>query len=137
MAKTFTQKEQDILSNNPYTLNVTETTLQFTLEFKNTYWDMYSQGLGPSQILKECGYDPKMLGTARITGLSQHLREEHKKYGCFHEARPINAAKHPSKAEYEKMSQKKAMKEMQTEIVYLRQEIDFLKKLIRLEQEEK
>lgn len=137
MAKTFTQKEQDILRKNPYTLNVTETTLQFTLEFKNTYWDMYTQGLGPSQILIECGYDPKMLGSARITGLSQHLREEHKRYGCFHEARPINAAKHPSKAEYEKMSQKKAMKEMQTEIVYLRQEIDFLKKLIRLEQEEK
>lgn len=137
MAKKFTQEEQHILKGNPYTLNVTETTLQFTLDFKNTYWDMYNQGLGPSQILRECGYDPKMLGKARIIGLSQHLREEFKKYGCFHEARPINAAKHPSKSEYEKMSQKKAMKEMQTEIIYLRQEIDFLKKLIRLEQEEK
>ena len=137
MAKKFTQEEQDILKTNPYTLSVTKTTLQFTLEFKETFWRMYKQGIRPGQILRECGYDPKMLGTARITGISQHLREEHKRYGCFHEARPINAARHPSKAEYEKMSQKKAMKEMQTEIVYLRQEIDFLKKLIRLEQEEK
>lgn len=137
MAKQFTKDEMAILMKNPYTLSVTEKSIKHTLEFKELYWAKYTQGFRPSQIFRECGYDIAILSERRINGFTQHIKKEYAKYGYFREPRPHGAAKPPRSTDYEKMRQKTAMKEMQTELTYLRQEVDFLKKLIRLERKEK
>jgi len=135
MAKHFTQEEIEILRANQYTLSVSEKTIKHTLNFKEVYWQMYNQGIGPTIIFRKCGYDTKMLGKSRIIGFSQHIKQEYDKYGYFRESKAHNTSRPPRDTNYEKMKEKQAMKAMQTELTYLRQEVDFLKKLIKLERE--
>lgn len=134
MSKSFTEEERKVLSQNPYTLSVSEKSIKHTLEFKEFYWKLYNEGQRPGRIFAAAGYDVKMLGERRINGFTQHIKKEYAKYGYFREPVPHNGTKDPGKIDYEKMRQKTAMKAMQTELTYLRQEVDLLKKLIRLEQ---
>ena len=134
MTKTFTEEERNILNQNPYTLSVSEKTIRHTLAFKEFYWKLYNEGQRPSRIFAAAGYDVNILGERRINGFTQTIKKEHAKYGYFRESVPHNGKKDPGRIDYEKMREKTAIKAMQTELTYLRQEVDFLKKLIRLEQ---
>ena len=137
MSKLFSEEERKILNQNPYTLSVSEKTIKHTLKFKEFYWKLYNEGQRPGHIFAAAGYDVKMLGERRINGFTQKLKREYAKYGYFREPVPHNGTREPGKVDYEKMRQKAAMKAMQTELTYLRQEVDLLKKLIILEQSEK
>lgn len=134
MSKSFTEEEQRILNENPYTLSVSEKSIKHTLEFKEFFWKMYNEGQRPGRIFTAAGYDVKMLSERRINGFTQHIKKEYAKYGYFREPVPHKGIKNPGSVDYEKMRQKTAMKAMQTELTYIRQEVDLLKKLIRLEQ---
>ena len=134
MTKTFTEEERNILNQNPYTLSVSEKTIKHTLEFKEMFWKLYNEGQRPRRIFSEAGYDDMMLGERRINGFTQKIKKEYEKYGYFREPTPHNGSRDPRNIDYEKMRQKTAMKAMQTELTYLRQEVDLLKKLIKLEQ---
>lgn len=127
--KKFTQEEVQILKANKYTYTVTERTIKFTMEFKKIMYDKIQQGIFPSKILEECGYDIKILGPNRPSAIARHIIEEYKVDGTFHsgrkksslEAEILNGSIAPSKA----------LIKMQNEIMYLQQEVEFLKKILR------
>ncbi len=130
--KEFTLEEIRILESNKYTLYATETKLIHTKKFKEIFWEMYNQGNPPRKILKELGYDIEILGKKRSSMYPSRLKEELQRRGSFKEDKYHNKLKPPTDTNYEQMKDKKAFKEMQTELKYLRQELDFLKKIIEL-----
>ena len=54
------------LTSNPYVLDANESRILYTPEFKKRFMDEYHAGKGPTQIFRESGFDPKMLGGKRI-----------------------------------------------------------------------
>lgn len=123
--KPFTDEEMDVLRQNPFTFKVTRNTLSFTKEFKELFVAEYNDGNIPRQILIDHGYDPEMLGDRRIWGISQHIRKQYKKCGKVHEgtscAKPTGQAK--------PLSVKDELKQLRHEVDYMKQEIEFLKKI--------
>ena len=61
--KQFTDEEQQILLQNPFTKSVSASNLYTTKEFKEAFLKLYLNGdKSPTQIVTELGYDSKILG---------------------------------------------------------------------------
>ena len=103
----------------------------------DTFWKMYNQGIPPRRILEELGYDIEILGKKRSSNYSSRLKEELQRRGNFKEDSYHDKIKPPKDTNYEQMKDKKAIKEMHAELKYLRQELDFLKKIIELDNTKK
>ena len=122
---TFTSEQIAELSANPYTYNVTPKFLLFTKEFKELFWSEYCEGKPPRMILRECGYDTELLGTDRISGIQQSLKREYHKWNTFHDGKCPPKAAAPTKSGSDETV---TIKQLQHEVEYLKQEIEFLKK---------
>ena len=125
--KPFTAEEIIILRQNPFTYKVTNSTLSFTKEFKELFITEYNAGVVPRQILANHGYDPEILGDRRIWGISQHLRAQYEESGGSFSGCSTGSrrAKNPDKL----LSEKDELKRLRLEVDYLKQEIEFLKKI--------
>ena len=123
--KPFSDEEMAILHQNPFTYKVTRNTLLFTREFKELFLAEYNAGSIPRQILIDHGYDPEMLGDRRVWGISQYIRQQYGKYGEVHEGTTI--AKPPVSTK--PLSDKEELKQLRHEVDYMKQEIEFLKKI--------
>lgn len=57
--KQFTDEEQQILLQNPFTKSVTPSNLYTTKEFKEEFLKLYlNENKSPTQVVVELGYDP-------------------------------------------------------------------------------
>ena len=65
-AQAFTDEEVKILRENKYTSFVSNSSIRFTLEFKEMFMERKQQGITARRIFKEAGYDVDILGTNRI-----------------------------------------------------------------------
>ena len=130
--KLFTEEQQQLLRQNPYIYSVTETRITLTKEFKELFMIAYKVGESPRKILEYHGFDISLIGERRIWSISQHIRTEYKQYGEFHEGygprgeasnhdAPTDAAKPVSEAD--------EIKQLRHEVDYLKQEMEFLKKI--------
>ena len=128
----FTEEQQLLLRQNPYIYSVTETRITLTKEFKELFMTAYKAGESPRTILEDRGFDISIIGERRIWSISQHIRTEYKKYGEFHEGygprgeaaspdAPTDAAK--------PLSETDEIKQLRHEVDYLKQEMEFLKKI--------
>ena len=135
VAKKFTQKEITLLKKNPYTLNVSESTLRFTKEFKEEFWRRYQAGERTKDIISALGYNLDILGDARVVGIYQHIKKEAYSEVGFHDSyqRPDPKTK---KADFSSLSSEQALTRMQHELLYMRQELDFIKKIIKTDNSE-
>ena len=137
----FTAEERRLLSRNPYTDQVSENRLVFTKEFKQEFWARYTAGAGPTRIVKDLGYDPKILGEKRIEGIAAALKKQYMRWGEFKNFDEAHAKTRGNRPEYPKMndpaSNAKTIKQMQNELWYLRQEVEFIKKILQTETERK
>ena len=124
-SRSFTAEEIRQLKANPYTNWVTPGMLSFTKEFKAEFWKRYQAGQRPRDIVQDLGYDPEMLGDRRIWGISHHIRKQYEKYGEVREG--VTYAKPPSSEK--PMSEKDELKQLRHEVDYMKQEIEFLKKI--------
>lgn len=123
----YTRKQQKELEKNPYTYKVTENRLFFTKEFKKVFWIKYNAGMSPRAILKELGYDLSYFTQGQIDNIVQHLRKksiagEEFSEGYAKEKRPNIKLPLPD-------TSPETIQQMQNEITYLKQEIEFLKKV--------
>ena len=126
----FTEEQINILRQNPYVFSVTGTRLTLTREFKELYMTAYQAGELPRSILENHGFDIGILGERRIWSISQHIREEYKKYGEFHEGYGPRASRStPSADPNQPLSEKDELKQLRHEVDYLKQEMEFLKKI--------
>lgn len=133
MKSTFTKKEQQILRENPYTLRVTKYIIQYTPEFKTKFWARYQLGVWPSTIFRELGYDTKILGPKRIEGAAVAIKKQAALDGEFVETSVKEKKRKAEPVDYTEMPPEKAIQKMQIEIEYLRQEMEFLKKIMQAE----
>ena len=110
----FTEEQIRILAENPYTRRVGEHSISFTPEFLRDV----------CRMREAHGYDPDMIGTRRIYHLGEIIRG--KTANDFPDKRPVRS----KVIGFDQKSDKRAMKQMQHEILYLRQEVEFLKKIM-------
>ena len=131
MAKqVFSDKDIKKLKANPYTYSVTPNRLQFTAEFKEIFWEKYCSGKSPTVIVYELGYDPEILGTSRIEGILQRIRHEACSDVGFHTGYARNR-KSPQSTHVSTYPSDQSVARLQNEVLYLRQELEFLKKIIK------
>lgn len=135
--KEYTPKQIKELKNNPYTLNVTKNKLYFTIKFKEDFWTSYQAGNAPRKILSDFGYNLEYFGQKQIDSIVQRIKKEALSGNSFSEGE--NRTKRvPMKAtSEEELSSPQSIERMQNELLYLRQEVEFLKKIIVADNSEK
>ena len=130
--KKYTQKQIKELKSNPYTLQVSDKRIFFTIEFKKIFWKKYQAGMSPRSIFKEMDYNLDYFGQKQIDSIVQRVKKE-ALAGEFTEGYSrINRIKinEPSSD-----ITPQNIKQMQNELLYLRQEVDFLKKALKTGQD--
>ena len=128
----YTKKQIKELKNNPYTLEVNEKRIFFTIEFKKVFWNKYQAGMGPRAIFKELDYNLKNFGQKQIDSIAKRIKKEALQ-GEFTEG--YNKSKRTKIKEVNSELTPQNLKQIQNELLYLRQEVDFLKKVLKKEKD--
>ena len=132
MAK-FTWEQIEILRQSPYVRKINTITVSFTGEFKRRFWAMHAEGnLMPREILELLGIDTEILGAARIRGIAYNLKQEYADFGEFLDIRRNGRNVHG-----EILPPAQEINKLRMEVEYLRQEQEFIKKIISAEREVK
>ena len=122
----FTNDQILALSSNKYTETITTTRICYTQEFKNIFWQRYIADEHVKDIFKSLGYDTNILGDGRIYNfshvLSLKMLNQNGLNGNHSKGATVDSIDAAS---------------MQHEIVYLRQQVEFLKKITSLEEVKK
>ena len=131
----YTAKEMKLLKANPYTFKVTKNKLYFTIEFKEAFWTAYQAGFAPRKILQDLGYDLEMFGQKQIDSMVQSIKRQAQDGNGFREGEDRSRRKKSGLPVPEGTSteSKEALEGLWNEVKYLRQEVDFLKKIVRTE----
>ena len=132
--KKFTPAEVEALRANPYTEKVTERQISFTLAFKEAFWRLSVEGCTGNIALRKLGYDPEILGFERVHNITKRIRSAARTPEGIRGAKKSRmriSREQFSQAELEKMSRRESERRLQNEIVYLQQQMAFLKKLMR------
>ena len=135
--RTFTQEQIKKLKKNPYTFKVTTNKLYFTVKFKEAFWTSYQAGNAPRKIMADLGYDLSMFTQKQIDNYVQRIKKEALSGNGFREGENRDR-RVPMKATQENdLSSPQSIERMQNELLYLRQEVEFLKKIIIAENSKK
>ena len=126
--KEYTKKELKELNDNPYTLKATKNKISHTAEFKRIFWTKYQAGMSPRKILEELGYNPKMFEQKRIDSLVQRIKKQALSGNGFTEG--TNRTKRMRIISNEEFTPE-SFTQMQHEVLYLKQEVEFLKKITK------
>ena len=122
----FTPEQKEILQANPFTLFVDDNCIRFTVEFKRYLLEEREKNGTPwKEVFRKAGYDPDILGEARITKIVSITRNQ---AASEKGLRETISKKHMVKLK-EKQSDKKAIRDLQNEVIHLRQQVEFLKKI--------
>jgi hypothetical protein len=115
-----------ILSQSIYVKSVYPSTVCFTEDFKRYFYLQRKAGKSVRNIFLECGIDPDILGEKRISGICAMVNKMAKRANGFADAR-ANNYRRPAKTGAETMEAR--IKQLEHELAYTRQEVEFLKKL--------
>lgn len=124
--KVFTTEEVEMLRGNKYTFAVTPHILSFTKEFKELFWEEYQNGAIPRQILEKYGYPADVLGKERIWGIAHVIKKQYHSSEGIHEGALTRTANSSDK---DTQTTEERVNKLQGEVEYLRQQIEFLKKI--------
>ena len=130
--KKYTKKQIKELKQNPYTFQVDEQRIFFTIEFKKVFWTKYQAGMSPRSIFKELNYNLENFGQKQIDSIVQRIKKEALN-GEFTEG--YNRINRVKIKETTSEITPQNLKQMQNELLYLRQEVDFLKKVLKKEKD--
>ena len=128
--KEYTPKQIKKLEANPYTLKVTKNKLYFTIKFKEDFWINYQAGNAPRKILSDLGYDLEYFGQKQIDSIVQRIKKEALSGNGFREGENRERRIPVKATNREELSSPQSIDRMQNELLYLRQEVEFLKKII-------
>ncbi len=135
----FTKREIQLIKNNPYTYHVTEAQICYTKEFKEEFWRRYQTGETPRVIVEALGYDPDMIGQSRINGLQINITKQAKREIGFTQGKGPGRKRKLQRELYdvEQKPTEETIVKMQHELLYLRQEVEFLKKITSIKDTKK
>lgn len=128
--KLLTEDQVEALRQNPYVLSVTPTRLSLTKKFKELFYSENQAGATPREILDRHGFDTEALGKYRIHSMGVNIRREYDKYGGFHQGY-IRSPQQPDSdvSETPPKTEAEQIRQLQHEVDYLKQEMEFLKKI--------
>ena len=129
MARPFTQEQIEQLRSNPYTYKVTPRKIFFTAEFKEAFYQKRQAGLSLKETFLALDYDPEVLGENRIDGISHLINKAVREGKGFTEG--VKPRTSILDEEYPELTRENFLK-MQHELLYMRQELEFLKKISSL-----
>ncbi|MCQ2088534.1 MAG: hypothetical protein MJZ37_10825 [Bacilli bacterium] len=135
MVREYTAEEKEKLESNPYTLKVSKNKFYVTVKFKEDFWIRYQAGVSPRKIIKDFGYDLSLFTQKQIDGIVQKIRKQALSGNGFTEGE--NRDRRPGIKAPEQTDSPQTMFQMQAELMYLRQEVEFLKKIIAADNSKK
>ena len=135
--KEYTPKQIKELKANPYTLNVTKNKLYFTAKFKEDFWISYQAGNAPRKILSDFGYNLDLFEQKQIDSLVQRIKKQALSGNGFTEGENRTKRVAMKATDEIELSSPQSIERMQNELLYLRQEVEFLKKIIIAENTKK
>ena len=62
----LSEEQMAQLEKNPFVIKVTSEKIFYSEEFKRHFVAEYDSGKKPTEIFREAGFDPRMLGAKRI-----------------------------------------------------------------------
>ena len=126
----FTQEEMDLLKSHPYVLEVAPRKVCFSKEFKEIVWKKLQHGQDIHTIFEEFNIPCDILGETRINGIKYLIRREGKAGNGFKDVHTLECLCNGYKSPEEEI------KLLKMQLEYKDQEIEFLKKIVSLGQEE-
>ena len=124
--KPLSKREVEELRKNPHIASAEANTVRFTEAFKELAYEKKSQGISVAQTMRQCGIDPEILGASRVKGFTYTLNKRAKQENGFTDGRSENYRRPPKTGE-ETVDQR--LRQLENELAYTRQEVEFLKKL--------
>ena len=124
--KLFSADEVAAFRANPNVKTATERTVTFTPQFKRTAYRELLEGKRIHDILEGHGIDTSVLGEARIRSILMRLRQFGERDEGFTDLRHQRKAKAP---EDRNQSAEKRIRQLETELAYTKQVVEFLKKV--------
>ena len=128
--KEYTAKQIKQLEKNPYVFKATKHRLYYTAKFKEDFWVSYQAGNTPRKILTDFGFDINIFGQKQIDSLVQHIKKQALSGNGFSEGENRQRRVPMKATSEEELSSPQSLERMQNELLYLRQEVEFLKKII-------
>ena len=122
----LSKREVEQLRKNPYIASVTANTVRFTEAFKELAYEKKCRGVPVAETMRQCGIEPEVLGASRVEGFSYTLNKKAKQENGFSDGRSENYRRPPKTGE-ETVEQR--VRQLENELAYTRQEVEFLKKL--------
>ena len=120
----FTEEQRRKLSENPYVLKVSEKAITYTEEFREQFYIKYINGMTPTNIMREMGFDVIALGERRISNTAQRIKKMAEK-GCFKDTRADSSGRPRTK----EMTPEEEIAYLKHKIEYQKQQIEALKKI--------
>lgn len=124
--KLFSSEEIAALKASPHVESVTSRSVCFTPEFKRLVYRELLSGKSIYDVFEEHGIDTAALGSVRINGFLERLRKTSNRDEGFANLRHQRKPKTP---EERNQSAEKRIRQLEAELAYTRQEVEFLKKL--------
>ena len=99
----LTEEEIKVLKQNPFVSDAGGSRILYTNEFKYRFMEEYLAGKKPTQIFRDAGFNPKMLGSKRIERATQRWKESYNAgtLGSYQDATIRNKADDSMKSEEE------------------------------------
>ena len=126
MAKPFTPEQVEQLKSNPYTYKVSERKILFTKDFKQAFYEKRQEGMILRDIVAFLGYDPDVLGQSRIDSISYSINKVLRENGEFREG--VRPRQSILDEECPEVTWENFLR-MHHELQYMKQEIEFIKKI--------
>lgn len=128
----ISQEDVITLRGNPYVSTVSARQINFTVEFKQRFFNEFQSGKSPSKILRDMGINPDMLGTSRVYGIRQHVMEQIKR-GCGFTDRKEN--KFSDMDVMRARTSEEKIARLEHALAYTQQELEYIKKIIFADRE--
>jgi len=134
----FTEEQIEKLRLNPYTFSVTPNQIRFTKEFKEEFYRRLQDGDTSRKILRDLGYSDDLISKSRMISIYQSVKTEAASPRGFSDPnkRKFNSY-NPNQGNYDAVPDNIAMQRMQNDLKHMRQELDFLKKLLSFGEDKK
>lgn len=131
--KPLAPEEKALLRDSPYVETILKDNIIFTSEFKKKLYEELVNGKSIRTTLSEHNIDPRILGDRRIWDLASRLRANADREEGFNDLRSNNYRKPAKESPEQKLTAQ--VQQLQHELAYTRQEVEFLKKLYEADSE--
>ena len=115
------------LRSSPYVASIIGNRIKFTPEFKRMAYNQITQGRTMREVFEENGISPEILGESRIWGFAEKLRANADREEGFTDLRVQNSRKPAKETKEQALSTR--VEQLEHELAYTRQEVEFLKKI--------